>query len=186
MLEILAILAGIAVCAALVPLARRNRALRAENARLGERVEELSDRNWELKDAEERSRSLLEAQGDVIVRRDADGRITYVNDAFCVLAGLPREALIATDFALPLLAMGEDVALPDGTRLHDQKIATADGARWIAWHDVMARAQAGERLEIQSVGRDITDRVEAERALAEARDQAEAASLAKSRFLAMV
>ena len=40
--------------------------------------------------------------------------------------------------------------------------------------------------EMQSVGRDVTDRVIAEHALAEARDQAEAASRAKSRFLTMV
>ena len=40
--------------------------------------------------------------------------------------------------------------------------------------------------EMQSVGRDVTDRVIAERALADARDQAEAANRAKSRFLAMV
>ena len=46
------------------------------------------------------------------------------------------------------------------------------------------RADTGS--EMQSVGRDVTDRVEAERALADARDQAEAASRAKSRFLAMV
>ena len=39
---------------------------------------------------------------------------------------------------------------------------------------------------MQSAGRDVTDRVEAERALADARDQAEAANRAKSRFLAMV
>ena len=39
---------------------------------------------------------------------------------------------------------------------------------------------------MQSVGRDVTDRVEAEHALADARDQAEAANRAKSRFLAMV
>ena len=39
---------------------------------------------------------------------------------------------------------------------------------------------------MQSVGRDVTDRVNAERALAGARDQAEAANRAKSRFLAMV
>ena len=39
---------------------------------------------------------------------------------------------------------------------------------------------------MQSVGRDVTERIEAERALAEARDAAEAASRAKSRFLAMV
>src|SRR5260370_32845033 len=39
---------------------------------------------------------------------------------------------------------------------------------------------------MQCVGRDVTDRTEAERALGEARDQAEAANRAKSRFLAMV
>ncbi len=46
------------------------------------------------------------------------------------------------------------------------------------------RADSGS--EMQSVGRDVTDRVMAERALADARDQAEAANRAKSRFLAMV
>ena len=39
---------------------------------------------------------------------------------------------------------------------------------------------------MQSVGRDVTDRIESERALDEARDPAEAASRAKSRFLAIV
>jgi hypothetical protein len=38
---------------------------------------------------------------------------------------------------------------------------------------------------MQCVGRDVTDRTETERALAEARDQADAANRAKSRFLAM-
>jgi len=47
------------------------------------------------------------------------------------------------------------------------------------------RSNSGTQ-ETQSVGRDITDRVEAECALAEARDQAETASRAKSRFLAVV
>ncbi len=48
--------------------------------------EALADRNWELKEAEERARSLFESQGDLIVLRDADGRITFVNDAYCELA----------------------------------------------------------------------------------------------------
>jgi signal transduction histidine kinase/DNA-binding response OmpR family regulator len=69
-------------------------------------------------------------------------------------------------------------------RAHDQKIAAADGARWIAWREVTIRAD-GES-EMQSVGRDVTDRVLAEQALAVARDQAEAANRAKSRFLTMV
>ena len=46
--------------------------------------------------------------------------------------------------------------------------------------------RADAASEMQSVGRDVTDRVLAERALADARDQAEAANRAKSRFLAMV
>src|SRR5271169_58287 len=68
--------------------------------------------------------------------------------------------------------------------MHDQKIAAPGGARWIAWREVTVRADSGS--EIQSVGRDMTDRVTTEHALADARDQAEAASRAKSRFLAMV
>ena len=50
----------------------------------------------------------------------------------------------------------------------------------------MVWAEQAECAEVQSVGRDVTDRMEAERALGEARDAAEAASRAKSRFLAMV
>ena len=74
--------------------------------------------------------------------------------------------------------------LTDGTRTHDQKIAGGESARWIAWREVAVRTGAG--TEVQGVGRDVTDRVEAERALGMARDQAEAANRAKSRFLAMV
>lgn len=43
---------------------------------LEDRIEDLSDRLWEVREAEERARSLLEAQGDIIVRRDSSGRIT--------------------------------------------------------------------------------------------------------------
>src|SRR6476659_9289034 len=49
--SVLATIAGAAVvaaCGALALLARRNRNLAAEMARLEERVEELADRNWEL------------------------------------------------------------------------------------------------------------------------------------------
>ena len=76
--------------------------------------------------------------------------------------------------------------LPDGTRLHDQKIMTADGARWLAWRDVVVWAEKAEHAEVQSVGRDVTDRIEAERALGRGARRAEAANGAKSRFLAMV
>src|SRR5262245_13849446 len=181
-----------AACGAIGLLVARLRALHAELRGLRARVEDLSDRNWELKETEERTRSLLEAQGDVIVRRDGDHNISYANDAFCALAGRSRAELIGSAFALPVIAQGETMLATDGTRIHDQQIATADGARWIAWREVVVRtgantsANTGAMTEVQSVGRDVTDRVEAEQALADARDQAEAANRAKSRFLATI
>jgi PAS domain S-box-containing protein len=174
-----------AACGALAHLFRRNRRLTGEVRRLEERVEDISDRNFELKEAEERVRGLFETQGDVIVRRDGDGRITYANDAFCALLGRPRDAVLGTVLAPTVVEQGAFVATADGTRIHDQKLDTADGPCWIAWRDVLVRGADG-RAETQSVGRDVTERAVAERALAEARDLAETANRTKSRFLAMV
>jgi PAS domain S-box-containing protein len=181
-----ALLAGaiMAACGAFALMVRHNRALKTEIERLERRLEDVSDREWHVKEAEEHAKSFLEAQGDVIVRRDGSGRITYVNDAFCALAGRARDALIGGRFALPVVEQGELAILPDGTRVHDQKIEASNGSRWIAWREVLVRA--GDRTETQSVGRDVTERALAERALADARDQADAANRAKGRFLAMV
>jgi PAS domain S-box-containing protein len=173
-----------AACAFIAFLLTRRRVTKLKLRILEARVEELSDRNWELREAEERARSLLEAQGDLIVRRDSTACVTYANDAFCVLAGKSREALIGKAMELPVLDRGALTVLPDGTRVHDQKIACGASARWIAWREVVVRGESGS--EVQGVGRDVTDRVEAERALENARDQSETANRAKSRFLAMV
>src|SRR5579862_5882824 len=173
-----------AACGTIGILISRIRQMKAELRGLEGNLEQAADRNWEISEAQERAKSFFEAQGDVIVRRDATSAITYASDAFCALAGRPREDLLATTFALPVEEQGEVSSLADGTRVYDQKITVPGGARWIAWREVTVRADSGS--EIQSVGRDMTDRVTAERALADARDQAEAASRAKSRFLAVV
>jgi PAS domain S-box-containing protein len=173
-----------AACGALGILISRVRQMKAELRDLEARLEQAADRNWEIREGQERARSFFEAQGDVIVRRDAQGAITYANDAFCTLAGRDRPSLLGTMFALAAETQSEPRLLPDGTRVYDQKIATAQGPRWIAWHEVTVRGDAGS--EMQSVGRDVTDRTNAERALEDARDQAEAANRAKSHFLAMV
>jgi signal transduction histidine kinase/DNA-binding response OmpR family regulator len=175
-----------AACGALGLLFGINRRLKLELKTLRECAESLADRNWELREAEERAKSFLAAQGDLILRRDGDGRISFVNDAFCALAARTRDELIDSNFTLPLIAQSETVLAADGTRFYDQNIAATAGARWIAWREVVVRLSPETGAEVQSVGRDVTDRVEAERALAGARDQAEAANRAKSRFLAMV
>jgi PAS domain S-box-containing protein len=173
-----------AACGAIGLLISRNRLLHTELRASQTLVEDLQDRNWELRESDEHARSFLESQGDVILRTDSDGCLTYVNDAYCALAGCAREDLVGAPVNLPVLEQRAATVQPDGSRCHDQKITVADGARWIAWRDVPVRH--GGKTEMQSVGRDVTDRVEAEHALSVARDQAEAANLAKSRFLAMI
>ena len=75
------------LCGVMLIVLSRNSRLAMELQRAKIRCEELADSTWELKEAEARATSLLEAQGDLIVRRDSDGRITYVNDAYCALTG---------------------------------------------------------------------------------------------------
>ncbi|HKA73086.1 MAG TPA: ATP-binding protein [Xanthobacteraceae bacterium] len=55
-------MAGTAGCGALIMLAWQNHRLRRELRRLTEHMEEVADRNWELKDSEERARAVSEAQ----------------------------------------------------------------------------------------------------------------------------
>jgi PAS domain S-box-containing protein len=172
-------------CLGLATLSMRLRFVNKRMRKLAAHNEALIDRNWELKEAEERARSLFEQQGDLIVLRDDQGRITFANDAYCALAGQMRSALVGTRFDFDVLDQGDSARESNGTRVHDQKINTPLGARWIAWREGYVRLDAGQPAELQSVGRDVTDRTETERALSEARDQADAANRAKSRFLAM-
>jgi PAS domain S-box-containing protein len=172
-------------CVGLATLSMRLRWVNRRLRKLALHNETLVDRNWELKEAEQRARSLFESQGDLIVLRDAEGRITFANDAYCELADRPRELLIGSRFLPAVLEQGDAAIESNGTRVHDQKIAGPLGPRWIAWREGLVRADAGQPAEMQSVGRDVTDRTETERALGEARDHADAANRAKSRFLAM-
>ncbi len=172
-------------CVGLATLSIRLRWMRKKLRKIALHNEALADRNWELQEAEQRARSLFESQGDLIVLRDAAGAISFVNDAYCELAGQPRSALVGSRFTFTVLEQGETALEPNGTRIHDQKIAGPLGPRWIAWREGLIRSDAGRAAEMQCVGRDVTDRTETERALGEARDLADAASRAKSRFLAM-
>ena len=172
-------------CVALATLSMRMRFMRRRLRKVLLHNEALVDRNWELKEAEERTRNLFESQGDLILLRDAEGRITFANEAYCELAGQPRDRLIGSDSALTVLQQGEVALNGNGTRIYDQKITGPLGPRWIAWREGLVRSDAGQPAETQYVGRDVTDRTETERALSEARDHADAANRAKSRFLAM-
>src|SRR5215208_1945631 len=116
-------------CVALATLSFRLRWMRQKLRKIALHNEALADRNWELQEAEQRARSLFESQGDLIVLRDAEGRITFVNDACCELAGQPRERLVGSKFTFDVLEQGDAALQADGTKIHDQRIAGPLGPR---------------------------------------------------------
>lgn len=153
-------------------------------------IRALQQRQRDLTASEQRFRGLVEAQGDVILRRAADGRLTFVNDAFCVVFGVMRETVLGRPFdpeADPeqRLPMGSLEASGGQPRVrYDQRIKTRHGWRWFTWEDYVIRGDHGGVTETQSVGRDVTEQKQLEAALREARDKAEQASKAKTMFLA--
>jgi len=148
--------------------------------------------NLRLNASEARYKGLVDAQGDAIVRRTADGRLTYANEAFAKLFGVVRDEVIGQAFRpelhpeSPAPTFGHFAGRETGLERvrYDQHVKTVAGYRWFAWEDYAIRDAAGRLVEVQSVGRDITERKALEAALMEARDKAEDANRAKSHFLA--
>ena len=61
-------------------------------------IESLKDVYWELRDNEARYRELLDNQQDIILRRDSEGRLTFVNDAFCRTFSIRRNDILGEFF----------------------------------------------------------------------------------------
>lgn len=161
--------------------------LQALAEQLDASLESLKDMQWEVREREARYRDLLDHQGDVILRRDPDLRLTFANDAFCRTFGVTHEAALGEVFALPVLSGGAETPMSFGEKERQSRVvelSTSFGPRWFVWEDFSITDAQGRLAEIQSVGHDITEQRAAELAMAEARDQAEGASKAKSRFLA--
>jgi PAS domain S-box-containing protein len=159
---------------------------------IGERLERgleaLKDIQWEIRENEARYRDLLDNQADVILRRDTQGRLTFVNQAFCRVFELDRAAVLGHVFNPSVLAGDKAIPLAPGSDLRQQRyvqqIETARGARWFEWEEHSVAGGDVAIPEVQCSGRDITERRRTEAELREARKQAEAANRAKSRFLA--
>ena len=159
-------------------------------ARVDSRIEQLRDMQWVLRENEARYRNLLDTQADIIVRRQADGRISFVNKAFCHTFGIEAEQTIGTRFEPDVVGhdpggdVGEMATTGPGASRFTNRLQTVNGPRWFAWEEIRVPAIDGRSLDVQRVGHDVTAARLAAAELAYARDQAEAANRAKSRFLA--
>jgi PAS domain S-box-containing protein len=153
-------------------------------------IETLADRMWEMRESEERFRGLIDALGDIVVHRDRDGRIVYANQVFADLVGHdPRDLAGKT-----LTELGIEVGVvPDAAFFGHDCLSSTDVVfrnggvqRWFSWIELSIRDEETGAVSHRAIARDITARKQAETSLITARERAEFASRAKSRFLATV
>ncbi|EHK59292.1 ATP-binding protein [Allomesorhizobium alhagi] len=153
-------------------------------------IETLADQMWELQESEERFHGLIDALGDLVVHRDRDGRVVYANKVFAELIGMETRDLYGQTLSELGVEVGvvPDAAFSDGECLSstDVAIQAPGGTRWFSWIELSVRDKASKSVSHRAIARDITARKRAETALINARERAEHASQAKSRFLATV
>lgn len=123
-----------------------------------------------LRVREEEYRLLVENQSDLLVKVDANGLFEFVSPSYCELFGKSWDELIGKSF-VPLVheddrestmeAM-EALYKPPWRADIEQRAMTSKGWRWLEWADTAILDEAGKVTGIVGVGRDITEKKEAE------------------------
>lgn len=135
-----------------------------------------------LRASEERYQSIVMDQYDLICRFDPQGRITFVNDAYCDCFSVQSQEILGTNFLphihrddLPLIEnQFKNLTPKQPKKTVAHRVILADGSiRWQQWSGRALFNDQGKVLEYQSVGRDITELKETEAALREAGSQLE-------------
>ncbi|MFB2939037.1 PAS domain S-box protein [Aerosakkonemataceae cyanobacterium BLCC-F154] len=154
---------------------QRTAELAETNQLLKREIQERKQAEEELSRSEELYRNLVELQTDVIVRIDLAGNLTFANRSACQSFGFEMPEFIGESliqFAHPddlkdVLSNMEALKLPPyHLTTKEQRGFTVNGIRWLQWDIAAIRNEAGEVIELQAVGRDITNRKQAEEALA--------------------
>jgi PAS domain S-box-containing protein len=126
-----------------------------------------------LKQSETRIRAVVDQQLDLVCRYSMDLHLTFVNDAYCQFFGCTNDSLIGKSF-LPLTRPEyHRTILQQAARIIEHRevivdeslIYRHDGSlRWMQWINRAIVDQYGHVVEVQVVGRDITQRRQAEEA----------------------
>src|SRR5262245_37569825 len=138
--------------------------------RLAGIVEDITGRKMieeALRESEERYRSVVENQTELICRYLPDTTLTFVNDSYCRYFGKMQEELIGTKFLDLIPEPAREVArkhiesLVENPRVEmdEHEVLLPDGGiGWQQWVDHAILDANGRVVEFQAVGRDITER----------------------------
>ncbi len=132
-----------------------------------------------LRESEEKYRLLIENQTDLVVRVDIEGRFQFISPSYCEMFGKTNEELLGKKF-MPFVheddreatakAM-ESLYHPPHTAYIEQRAVTKDGWKWLSWMDTAVLDENKNVTAIIGVGRDITERKQAEEALRQSRER---------------
>jgi PAS domain S-box-containing protein len=143
-------------------------------------VEDHRMKEGALKRSEARYRAIVEDQTELICRFRPDGTYTFVNDAYGQYFGRRPEELLGQTFWQFIPSDGHQAArdfLASFTPEHsvssrEHEVLVPGGEmRWQQWRDRAFFDAAGRVVEFQAVGRDITERKQAEAALRESEER---------------
>jgi PAS domain S-box-containing protein len=133
-----------------------------------------------LKESEDKYRSVVEDQTEVISRFKPDGTFVFVNDVYCKYFGKSEEDLVgfkwyqvAVEEDLPYIMEKVDQMTPDEPIVFiENRVYDKEGnIRWMQFINRGFYDDKGELIEIQSVGRDITERKDLEEMLKESEEK---------------
>jgi PAS domain S-box-containing protein len=133
-----------------------------------------------LRESEERYRNVVETQTELICRYLPDTTLTFVNDAYCRFFGRTREELVGSRFielipehsrADALAHVHMLTATHRAVNYEHQVLGQQGGRAWQHWTDHVICDSAGNVVELQGVGRDITELKRARREVRERRKE---------------
>jgi two-component system, cell cycle sensor histidine kinase and response regulator CckA len=140
-----------------------------------EMIEARNQAQVALRESEEKYRLIVENLNDLIIKLDRDKNLVFASPTYCAMFGKTAGEILDQGF-LQLIHEEDrevlresltDLDKPPYTSYHEERALTKSGLRWLAWSSRAILSADAQPYEYVAVGRDITEKKQAEEALRE-------------------